>query len=220
MNIEIESLGSSLRNFEELRDELIVAGKKFDAEALSHLPYDKLVLCATGIAGSAMCPLALVREEKQGRRERFLSMNEEELRDAYVLLQIEQMGGDVMRVRLRSNAPKWETLHPRQQVWFKLNCICNHLDSVGNRMQEVQILLQKALQTQDLPADFVAQQLRKLTVLMQMYPTRLPDVAFRYKIAEIAAEVKKIIPAEEQKVCEAEILFNYQCTSDCYRPLV
>src|SRR5271163_3314066 len=136
MNLEIDSLGAPLRIFEELRDELIAAGKKFDASALSHISYDKLALCATGIAGDAICSLALVREEKLLRRERFASMSETEVRDLHTLLQIEQMGDDVARERLRVRAPHWEHLRPRQKVWFKLNCLMNHLDGVNDRVRE------------------------------------------------------------------------------------
>ena len=220
MNLEIDSLGASLRNFEELRDELIAAGRKFDAEALSHLPYEKLALCATGIAGAAMCSLALVREEKRSRRERFSTMDETGLRESYTLLQVEQMGDDVARERARNRAPKWETLRPRQQAWFKLNCIMNHLDGVVDRMHEAVALLQLVRSTHDLPDDFTLYQQRKLEALLQVYPMNLPDSTFRMKIAEIALEIKKSIPDDEQKVCMSEVLFNYSCTSDCYRPLV
>ncbi len=220
MNLEIDSLGAPLRIFEELRDELIAAGKRFDAASLSHISYDKLAFCATGLAGRAMCPLALVREEKQLRRERFASMSEAELRDSRTLLQIEQMGPDVARERVRVRAPKWEDLRPRQQAWFKLNCIMNHLDGVTDRVREAIALLKLVHDTHDLPEDFTNHQRRKLEVLLQVYPLSLPDSTFRAKIAEIALEIKKIIPDEEQKQCEAEVLFNYSCTSDCYRPLV
>lgn len=220
MNLEIDSLGAPLRNFEELRDELIAAGRKFDAEALSHLPYEKLALCATGVAGFAMCSQALVREEKQSRRTRFQTMSEAELREVRTLLQIEQMGDDVTRERTRLRAPKWEDLRPRQRVWFKLNCITNHLDGVTDRVREAIALLQHVKEVRDLPDDFVNHQYRKLEVLLQIYPMSLSDAMFRAKIAEIAFEIKKIIPDEEQKQCEAEVLFNYSCTSDCYRPLV
>lgn len=220
MNLEIDSLGAPLRVFEELRDELIAAGKKLDPSTLPHVSYDRLAFCATGIAGKAMCSVALVREEKQSRRERFASMSETELRDSRTLLQIEQMGEDVARERLRVRAPRWEELRPRQQVWFKLNCIMNHLDGVHDRVRETITLLKLVNETHDLPADFSNHQRRKLEVLLQVYPTNLPDSLFRAKIAEIAFEIKKIIPDEEQKQCEAEVLFNYSCTSDCYRPLV
>jgi|SRR5271157_3407563 len=220
MNLEIDSLGAPIRVFEELRDELVAAGKKFDAEALSHISYDKLAFCATGLAGKAMCPLALVREEKRQRRDRFFSMSEVELRDARTLIQIEQMGEDIARERLRVRAPKWEILRPRQQVWFKLNCIMNHLDGVTERVREAITLLRLVNETHDLPEDFTKHQRRKLEVLLQVYPLSLPDSMFRAKIAEIALEIKKIMPDEEQKQCEAEVLFNYSCTSDCYRPLV
>jgi hypothetical protein len=220
MNLEIDSLGAPLRIFEELRDELIAAGKRFDAEALSHISYDKLAFCATGLAGHAMCPLVLVREEKKLRRERFLAMSESELRDARTLLQIEQMGPDISRERVRIRAPKWEDLRPRQQVWFKLNCVMNHLDGVTERVREAITLLKLVHDTHDLPEDFTNHQRRKLEVLLQVYPLSVPDSTFRAKIAEIALEIKKIIPDEEQKQCEAEVLYNYSCTSDCYRPLV
>jgi len=220
MNLEIDSLGAPLRVFEELRDELIAADKKFDPESLSHISYDKLAFCATGLAGHAMCSLALIREEKKLRRERFASMSEKDLWDSRVLLQIEQMGPDVARERLRIRAPRWEDLRPRQQAWFKLNCIMNHLDGVTERIREAIALLKLVHDTHDLPEDFTTHQRRKLEVLLQVYPLSLPDATFRARIAEVALEIKKIIPDEEQKQCEAEVLYNYSCTSDCYRPLV
>jgi hypothetical protein len=130
------------------------------------------------------------------------------------------MGADVARERARYRAPRWEDLRPRQQVWFKLTCIMNHLDGVADRMREVLALLQNVLDRHDLPEDFTRHQQKKIEILMQGYPMSLSDKLFRMKIAEIAFEIKKIIPDDEQKICEAEVLFNYSCTSDCYRPLV
>jgi hypothetical protein len=220
MQLEIDSLGASPRPFEELRDELIKAGKKFDAEALSHIPYEKLAQCATGIAGSAMCSILLVREEKKMRRTRFCSMSEAELRDSKVLLQVEQMDDDITRERARSRAPKWESLRPRQQAWFKLNCIANHLDGVADRMREAIALLQLVQETHDLPDDFIRHQRKKLEVLLQIYPLSLTDLIFHRKIIEICLDIKKLLPDDEQRICEAEVLFNYSCSSDCYCPLV
>jgi len=220
ITLEIDSLGAPLRNFEELRDELIATGRKFDAEALSHLPYEKLALCATGIAGFAMCSLALVREEKRSRRERFQGMTEAELRGVRTLLLVEQMSDDVTRERTRFRAPRWEDLRPRQRVWFKLNCVMNHLDGVTDRVREAIALLQSVRDTHDLPDDFTLHQQRKLEVMLQIYPMSLPDAMFRFKIAEVAVEIKKFLPAEEQKQCEAEVLESYSCTSDCYKPLI
>jgi hypothetical protein len=220
MILEIDSLGSPLRNFEELRDELVAINKKFDAEALTHIPYEKLAHCATAMAGSAMCPLALVREEKRARRERFLGMSDDDLRDSKILLQIEQMDADVVRDRARNRSPKWEDLHPRQQVWFKLNCIMSHLDNVTVRMAEAVDLLRLVQEKHDLPDDFTIHQRQRLESLMQIYPMRLSDPLFRMKISEIAFEIKKFLPDDEQRVCDAEVLESYSCTSDCYRPLV
>lgn len=220
MQLETDSLGAPQRSFEELRDELIAAGEKFDAKALSHLPYEQLARCATGMAGDAMCSVTVVREEKKSRRNRFRSMSEAELRDSKILLQIEQMDNDVARERVLSRAPQWETLRPRQQAWFKLNCIMNHLDGVADRIREADAILQRVQETHDLPEDFTAYQRKKLGVLLQIYPLSLSDALFRLKIAEISLEIKKFLPNDEQSVCEAEVLQSYSCSSDCYRPLV
>src|SRR5208337_5176224 len=107
MIVEIDSLGASLQNFEELRNTLIAAGLKFDAEALSHIPYEKLILCATGVAGEAMCSLKLVQEEKALRRSRFLSMGERDFEGVVTLLRIEQMYDDVIASRTLELAPRW-----------------------------------------------------------------------------------------------------------------
>lgn len=220
IRLEIDSLGESLKDFYLFRDELIVAGKKFDAENLRFVPYEKLAFCATGIAGKAMCSMKLVREEKRNRRERFLQMGDDEIRQAKTLLRVEQMDADVHRERIRATAPTWESLRPRQRAWFKLNCIVNHIDGVHDRLTEAIALLDEVIKTHDLPADFTAHQRRKLEILSVVYPASMPNSSFRARMAEIAVEIKKIIPDDEQRVCEAELLHNYSCTSDCYQPLV
>jgi hypothetical protein len=218
MQLTIDSLGEPLRGFEALRDELIDAGKKFDAESLMHIPYEKLAWCATGMAGAAMCPLKIVQEEKRNRRERFLAMDD--IADVKTLLQIEQMHEDVIRARSLDQAPKWEDIRLRQKAWFKLNCIANHLDNVFPRMVDAAALLGQVRETGDLPPDFTSVQIKKIDNLTIAYPGVMSDSIFRIHIASIALDIKKLMPEDEQKVCEAEVLYNYGCTSDCYRPLV
>lgn len=220
MKLEIDSLGAPLRPFEELRDELIAAGKKFDAESLSHIPYEKLVCCATGMAGEAMCPLALVQEEKNLRRDRFMSMSEFELNQVNTLLRIEQMRDDVVRQRAVQGTPKWDELTPRQQVWFKLRCIQNHLDAVSIRMTEVADLFCQCIESRSLPVNFAAHHLRKVQILIHVYPNNMPEKSFREQIADIAKEVKDRLTEPEIAVCEAEVLYNHSCTSDCFTPLL
>jgi hypothetical protein len=214
----IDSLGTPLRKFEELRDELIASGRKFDDEALSHLPYEKLALCATGIAGSAICSQTLIRTEKKNRRKRFNIMGDTEFQASRTLLQIEQMGNDTARERIYSYAPKWEDLRSRQQMWFKLNCIINHLDNVTPRIQEALAILKCVREARELPGDFINHQQKRLEGFIQSYVLR--DTSFRMRIAEIAFEIKKIMPDAEQKICETELLSGYSCTSDCYAPLI
>ena len=220
MFLKIDSLGETLRDFESLRDELAAAGRRFSAENLRFVPYEKLALCATGVAGAAMCSPSAVREEKRARRERFANMSEDDIRRVWTVLQIERMDADVQRERARNAAPRWEDLHPRQRAWLKLNCVQNHLDGVVDRMREAIALLQEAADKGDLPPDFAVFQRHKLEMLLQVYPVTMTDRVFRAKVSEIALEIKSLLPDDEQRVCEAEILFNYSCSSDCYRPLV
>jgi hypothetical protein len=220
MQLTIDSLGEPIRGFEALRDELIGVGKKFDAESLAHIPYEKLAWCCLGLAGKAACSLNLVQEEKLLRRYRFLSMAEPEMQEVKTLLQIEQMDSDVARERTRLCAPKWEDIRLRQKAWFKLNCIANHLDNVFPRMIEVAALLGQVRDAHDLPPDFTSVQIKKIDNLTVAYPGVMSDSIFRIHIASIALEINKLMPEEEQRVCDAEVLFDYSCTSDCYRPLL
>lgn len=219
MNLEIDTLGTPLRKFEELRDELTAAGKKFDEETLTHVPYEQLVLCATGHAGAAMCPIALVQAEKECRRTRFITMTDPEFQQVQNLLRIEQMHEDTKKARRRHGSPSWEDLTPRQRVWFKLNCINNHIDNVTPRMEEAIQLLCLSGQT-DLPSDVATHYVKQLDILRQIYPGKLAERTFRGKIATIAHNILAFLPAEEAKVCEEEVLYNYSCTSDCYRALL
>lgn len=219
MILETDSLGAPLRDFEELRDQLINADKRFDAEALSHISYDKLAWCATGMAGQAACTLRLVREEKQNRRQRFLEMTSTDLRQVSTLLTIEQMTNDVVGERIKSNAPKWADLTPRQKVWFKLNCIVNHVDGVNTRLWEALSLLDMVIESRNLPTDFAYHQRKKIEALSMLYPSRMTSDTFRSRVGNIALEIKKLFPDEEQRICDSEVLYNYTCTSDCYRPL-
>ncbi len=219
MNLTIDSLGETLKDFDQLRNELMASGKKFSTENLRFVPYEKLAFCATGMAGAAMCSLAAVREEKRSRRERFANMSEEDIRRVWTVLQIERMDADVQRERARQAAPKWGDLHLRQQAWLKLNCVQNHLDGVQDRMCEAMALLQQAGESHDLPPDFAVFQRHKLEMLLRVYPITMTDKIFRHKVSEIALEIKRLLPDDEQRICEAEILQSYSCASDCYRPL-
>src|SRR5271155_955187 len=96
MRIEVESYGSSRRDFYDLRSDLIEQDKKFDEVTLRLLPYHQLHLAAMGNAGDAACIPKVIHEEKARRRERFLAMDEAELKSCERYLRAEEMYDDVV----------------------------------------------------------------------------------------------------------------------------
>lgn len=219
MRIEVEDLGSQRRDFWEVRDELIASGQKFSEATLSHIPYSQLHLCCIGNAGAAACSQKLVQQEKQRRRERYLSMEPDEFEAATNYLKIEQMYDDVKYAIAYRHAPKWDSLNDRQKAVAKLRCICNHIDEPQQRLGEAILLLRKC-STTCLPSEVAITYMNKLKGLLTVYPGKLSDETFRAKMVDITSSINDFLPDEERVVLEREELQDFSCTSDCYRVLL
>lgn len=218
MKIEIENLGIQRRDFHQLRNELIKTSHKFDERTLPSIPYSDLILCCIGTAGEVACSLRLVREEKQRRRERFLSMEPEEFAECLNFLRVEQLHDDVKFAIAQQSVPKWDNLANRQKVWFKLNCICNHWDAPQQRLGEAILLLKECSNEIDsgLPADVCEHYLNRLKKFHAEFLT-MKESFFREKVWDIAETILEFLPDPERSICQKEELRDYGCTSDCYR---
>ena len=221
MKIEVES-DVSQRDFADLRRELIEQGRKFDENTLRAVPYSQLNLCCIGNAGSAACSLELVQQEKASRRERFLSMESDEFKEAEYFLKIERMYDDVMFALTNRTASQWNGLTDCQKLWTKLTCLYNHVDNPTQRMQEALALFAKCANdpTSGLPSDVCSIYASKLRGMTSVYPGRVSDDAFREKIGEMAETLLEFMPVSSRQVLEKEQLQGYSCTSDCFRIIV
>ncbi len=219
MKIEIENLGAPRQDFQHLRDDLIVHGKKFDETTLPSIPYQELILCCTGPAGEAACLTRLVRLEKKRRRERFLGMELEEFSECLNFLRVEQMEEDIQFALAQRAAPKWDDLSTRQKLWFKLSCIYSHLDSPQQRLGEAILLLRICADEVDsgLPKEVCEHFMNKLKQYHAEYPGVLKDFQFREKVWDVAETILEFLPDEELGICKKEMLQDYSCTSDCFR---
>jgi hypothetical protein len=222
MKIEIESLDAPQREFAELRRELIEKGKKFDETTLRTIPYSQLNLCCIGNAGSAACSLELVQQEKASRRERFLSMESDEFKEAEHFLKIERMYDDVMFALTNRTASQWNGLTDCQKLWTKLTCLYNHVDNPTQRMQEALALFAKCANDpgSGLPSDVCSIYASKLRGITSVYPGRVSDETFRDKIGEMAATLLEFMPEEHREALEKEQLQGFSCTSDCFHVIV
>ncbi len=218
--IEVESLAVPIRDFYEIRDQLVSENKTFDPFSLMSVPYHQLYLCCIGNAGDARCEPALVAAEKHNRRARFIIMDEDGLLENNGILQQERMVGDVLSRRGKSSQlGRWEDLSDRQQVWFKLNCVVNHTDSPLLRVQEAVNLLKDCGSSHSLPPEVARDFAAKIRNVMHGYLNGITDEMFRKRIATFADHVINFLPDDERKVCQNESLADYSCTSNCYRVL-
>jgi len=220
MKVDVESYGNARRDFYDLRSDLIEQDKTFDGASLRLLPYHQLHLAAMGNAGDAVCPLILVQQEKARRRERFLAMDEAELKACERYLRAEEMYDDVILVIGSKLAPRWGELSDPQKLWAKLNCLYNHLDDPQQRMGEALLLLRKCSTTSNLPTDVCQHYMGRLRGLMATYPGSLSDDFFRSQIEDIRDNVRDFLPDEERLICDREQVADFQCTSDCFRVFI
>ena len=220
--VKIEVLNfEPLSDFIVLRSELIARGEKFSPSTLARVPYEQLTLCCTGEAGAARCDRELVVNERKARRARFLNMETKDLSDSQNFLRVNQMEEDVKFDQTIRLAPRWEDLNSRQKVWVKLHCIHNHIDSPGERLKEVVLLLRDCAEQRLLPPEVAKSYGPRLRALVTMLnPPRITDTFFRIKIGELAESIFEFLPTEEAELLQREEIQNYSCSSDCYRVVV
>jgi len=220
MRVDVESYGNARRDFYDLRSDLIEQDKQFDDTSLPLLPYHQLHLAAMGNAGDAACLPRLIHKEKARRRERFIAMDETELKACERYLRAEEMYDDVVLVIGSKLAPRWGELSDPQKLWAKLNCLYNHLDDPQQRMGEALLLLRKCSTTSYLPTDVCQHYMQKMRGLMATYPGKITDPFFRAQIEDIRDNVRNFLPEAERSICDKEQIADYQCTQDCFRIFV
>jgi hypothetical protein len=220
LRITVESLGLPQKDFYQVKNELLLVGKKFDKETLPSIPYSQLHLCSLSSANSTICSLRLIQEEKQSRRERFIIMDRDEILQMKNYLIIERMWDDVVQERAYRVLPHWNNMNERQRVWLKLNCVFNHVDDPNQRGGEIISGLIKCGVTRLLPPEVVFSFSTKLKDLLKLYPVKIADNTLRDRISVLSDGILQFLPEEERQLIENEEIQEYSCTSDCYRVLL
>lgn len=216
MHIRIEpSLNQQIR-FPDLRDRLVLEGRKFDEQSLQFLSYNELQLCCIGNAGPAICSAKLVQDEKAYRRERFLSLEPEELNECERFLRNQNMYDDILHGISSLGKISWKDLDNHQKVWAKLYCLFNHLDEPQLRLEECHYFLQKCFSSSSLPVDVVRHYKNKVLSLLTAVG-QITDDLMRNQIEEIKDDIRDFLPEEKRSICTLERIRDFRCSSDCFR---
>jgi hypothetical protein len=217
LSIEIDPHGIARIPFTEFRQQLLEEGRVFTEHELRKLPYYHLPFAAIANAGTAACSTDLVIEEKIRRRDRFMTMNPDELEDAKRYLKIEGMYEDVHAGLESRQAPLWERCTERTKLWLKLNCIHDHIDHPQVRLQEALGLVHTCLGANQLKRFMAERYIKEIEHLKMFFPDAIPGAELRDKVGSLAEDLLPHLGDLEWAICEGCRIRDYSCTSDCYR---
>lgn len=186
----------------------------FTKEDLRVLPYDQLLLAASGNAGSCRCPLDEVIQEKQERRAMLIVLPHSRLER----LKLEStLMEDVRKDKLRmsTDLPAWRDLTPPAQLYFKLICLENHPRNHISRIAEILELLQQCERGQ-IPITMI----NKMRVEFQSAPLSKPSMAWlRSTASKNGGIVYGFLSSKELEIVEKQEIRDYACHVGCFRPL-
>jgi hypothetical protein len=220
LKVDVETIPAPV-GFEEALASL--RGRRFGRRSLRPVRYRQLHLCCLATAGSAACPVPLVRAEKARRLGRFLSLDPDALAESSRWLMAEGMWGDLLAELDARSSPEWGRLRPGQRAVALLLCLYNHLDDPEERLLgAVEALRESA--ADGVPPMLCSELCSRLTDLgrralspetpekERVGPNELREGLWRSMEALLSA-----LPREEQRILLREKLRNYSCTSDCFR---
>ena len=212
-------------SFQDSLRALASGGRRFGRESLRQVPYPQLSLCCTGEAGSASCNPRLVRQEKERRLGRFVSLGPEELSRSERWLKAEGMFGDVMSEIASRSSPDWERLRARQRAIAKLLCIYNHIDDPEERILEAVEYIKLAADDGVDPmlcSGLCSKMVdigRRLLGMLEDEKQRIGPNEFREGVWQCMEALLDALPREEQEILLRERIRGYSCTSDCFRSI-
>jgi len=212
-------MAESYTDFYTVLAELKSKEAKFDSKTLKKLSYYQLNLASIGNAGPCRCSPSLVIKEKANRRKPY-SVAEVELEEnEKEYLERTGMLGDVLEDRAKSlNLLKWDDLTILGKLWFKLCCLNIHLDSPTQRLTEVIEFLKICAEGNLLPTQ-VALSLKTEFQSILLRQSKLSDDVIRNSCEQCANVIYGFLPAEEAMICDNKLLYDYSCSSYCFRPI-
>lgn len=203
------------RDFYDLLAELKAKGQKFDAATLAQLPYDQLILAASGNAGVCRCQVEDVIHEKQTRRALLLALPKSKLETIKL---DDLLAGDLRedRIMLERTVPGWDDLSVVARLYFKLSCLENHPHDAFARLSDVVELLRDA--DGALPQQ-MAFSLR-LEFQSLLLSKRIPgDDLIRDVCTKTSNMLYSFVTGPEIGIVDKLELRDYICTAGCFYPL-
>ena len=179
------------------------------------LPYDQLILAASGNAGSCRCSVEDVVNEKQERRALLLAMPRAEFETVKL---DDMLASDLQedRVMLDRTSPAWSGLSVVAKLYFKLACVENHPHNAFSRLSEVVGLLREA-------EGAIPQQLAfslRLEFQSLLLSKRIPnDDLIRDTCTKASNMLYGFVTGPEIEIIDRLELRDYVCTAGCFYPL-
>lgn len=201
------------RDFYTVLAELKAKGERFGPKTLASLPYEQLVLAATGNAGVCRCSLEDVINEKQERRALLISLPQDKLDQ----MELEEgLREDLLsdRVQFDRSIPSWSDLSVISRLYFKLTCLETHPHDSFQRISEVVALCKEA--DTSLPQQLAF----SLKIEFQSSLLSKPSCDWIRDTSTRACNLLYgFIPGSEVEIVDKLELRDYVCTAGCFYPL-
>jgi hypothetical protein len=201
------------QDFYDVLEELKRKGEKFSPQTLQDIPYDQLILAASGNAGVCRCPLSDVIREKQERRALLLGLPKAEFEKIKL---DDLLAGDLMEDRAYQThpAPSWNDLGIVAKLYFKLSCLENHPHDAFNRLSEVVNFLREAEGV--IPQQIAFSLRREFQSGLLSKPS---DDWVRDASTKASNILYGYVTGPEVDIIDKLELMDYVCTAGCFYPL-
>lgn len=206
---------SQTKDFYDLLAELKASGGRFTSDTLALLPYDQLILAASGNAGSCRCSVEDVIHEKQSRRALLLAMP----RAKFETVKLDDLlASDLQedRIMIDRTTPSWDSLSTVAKLYFKLACVENHPHHAFARLTDIVNLLRES---EGLLPQQMAFSLR-LEFQSLLLSKQIPgDDLTRDTCTKASNMLYAFVTGPEIEIIDKLELRDYVCAAGCFYPL-
>ena len=201
------------KDFYDVLADLKKRSGHFDAKSLQELPYDQLILAASGNAGVCRCSLEDVINEKQERRAVLLAMPKKRFEriklDNLIAADLQED-----RIVIDRTAPSWHEMSSVAKLYFKLSCLENHPYDAFARLTEVVNLLREAEGALPQQLAFSIRLEFQSALLSKPSEDWVKDTA-----TKTSNMLYGFVTGPEIEIVDRLELRDYVCTQGCFYPL-
>ena len=213
-----------MRDFLEMKQELITEGRTFSAADLTLLSYQDVKRAAIGDAGAAACAPELVHRELTARLDRYDHVTPAMFPGFTRELEHLGMYADVYR-RVFPSPPAamdWASLPTALRAYFLVRCLRAHVDQPGPRLMMLESELDHLAESPRVPQEVsdIARVLHGTTTALRSKVGRgevLDIESVRRKFNRFDILLTGCTPVERAAVLTLT-LRGYHCSSGCFLP--